>query len=128
VLLRTLQRLELPTLIFVNKIDRGGADAGRVLADIAQRLTPAIVAMGSTHGLGTRTSDFAPYGATDRAFKDRLADLLAQRDDALLADYVSDDASVSYRRLRDALIGQTRRAAVHPVSSVRPSLVPAWRS
>jgi len=96
VLLRTLQRLELPTLIFVNKIDRGGADAGRVLADIAQRLTPAIVAMGSTHGLGTRTSDFAPYGATDRAFKDRLADLLAQRDDALLADYVSDDASVSY--------------------------------
>ena len=30
VLMRALQRLRIPTLIFVNKIDRRGADAGRV--------------------------------------------------------------------------------------------------
>src|SRR5579862_1475634 len=29
VLMRTLQRLHIPSLIFVNKIDRSGADAGR---------------------------------------------------------------------------------------------------
>src|ERR1700754_4162939 len=34
VLMRTLQRLGIPTLVFVNKIDRGGADTGRVLSAI----------------------------------------------------------------------------------------------
>ena len=47
VLMRALQRLRIPVLIFVNKIDRGGAGYGRVLRGIAERLTPAIVAMGS---------------------------------------------------------------------------------
>src|ERR687893_679878 len=40
VLMRTLQRLRIPTLIFVNKIDRGGAQTERVLQQIARRLTP----------------------------------------------------------------------------------------
>jgi ribosomal protection tetracycline resistance protein len=31
ILMRALQRLRLPTLIFVNKIDRPGASDGRVL-------------------------------------------------------------------------------------------------
>src|SRR5229473_1983364 len=35
VLMRTLQRLRIPTLVFVNKIDRGGADLERVLGQIA---------------------------------------------------------------------------------------------
>src|SRR3984893_13897139 len=48
VLMRTLQRLRIPTLIFVNKIDRGGAQDDAVLQSIAEKLTPAIVAMGST--------------------------------------------------------------------------------
>src|SRR5437762_5581106 len=47
VLMRALQRLRVPTLLFVNKIDRGGADVERVLRAIGERLTPAIVAMGA---------------------------------------------------------------------------------
>src|SRR5437763_6613987 len=43
VLMRALQRSRIPTLLFVNKIDRAGADADRVLADIADRLTPNVV-------------------------------------------------------------------------------------
>src|ERR1700733_7146181 len=54
VLMRTLERLGIPTLIFVNKIDRGGADPGRTLAAIAERLTPAVIAMGSGTGRGRR--------------------------------------------------------------------------
>src|ERR1700704_4231434 len=46
VLMRTLQRLRIPTLIFVNKIDRGGAQYERTLQGIAGTLTPAVVAMG----------------------------------------------------------------------------------
>src|SRR5438128_6679969 len=46
-LMRALQRLRVPTLIFVNKIDRAGADDERVLQSISEKLTPAIIPMGS---------------------------------------------------------------------------------
>ena len=43
ILWRALRRLHVPTLFFVNKIDRRGAGYERLLADIAGRLTPAII-------------------------------------------------------------------------------------
>src|SRR5437868_8114154 len=46
ILFRALQRLRVPTLLFVNKIDRMGADADRVLDAIESRLTPNVVAVG----------------------------------------------------------------------------------
>jgi ribosomal protection tetracycline resistance protein len=42
-------------------------------------------------------------------------DALAEHDDALLAAYLDDDASVSWRRLCDALAVQTKHVLVHPV-------------
>jgi ribosomal protection tetracycline resistance protein len=65
ILMRALQRLDVPTLLFVNKIDRAGADPERVLDEIEQRLTPAIVPMGSADGLGSRTASFAGFGPAD---------------------------------------------------------------
>src|SRR5471032_2813280 len=75
VLMRTLQRLHIPTLLFVNKIDRAGADPERVVHAIAEKLTPAIVAMGSARGQGTRRAEVTSYGATDGAFVARLAEM-----------------------------------------------------
>ena len=65
ILMRALQRLEVPTLLFVNKIDRAGADPERVLDEIEQRLTPAVVPMGSADGLGTRGASFSGFGPAD---------------------------------------------------------------
>jgi ribosomal protection tetracycline resistance protein len=114
-LMRTLQRLRVPTLIFVNKIDRKGAQCERLLHSIADRLTPAIIPMGSTSGLGTRNPDFAPYDAADADFTSELVDLLADHDDALLAAYVDDERAVTYRRLRGELAAQSAKGLVHPV-------------
>ena len=115
VLMRALRRLGIPTIIFVNKTDRVGAHAGRVLAGIAERLTPSIVAMGSVTGLGTAGCAFRRYGPEDAAFTARLAELLAEHDEDLLADYVRDETGLSYRRLSRALAAQARRGLVHPV-------------
>ena len=71
ILLRALQRLDVPTLLFVNKIDRAGADPERVLDEIEQRLTPEIVPMGSADGLGTRAASFASFGAADGDLAER---------------------------------------------------------
>src|SRR5215213_1470019 len=40
ILMRALQRLQVPTLLFVNKVDRAGADVAGVLATMARRLAP----------------------------------------------------------------------------------------
>src|SRR6266540_2683637 len=53
VLMRALQRLHIPTLTFVNKIDRPGASDDRVLQAISDRLARGIVAMGSARDPGT---------------------------------------------------------------------------
>jgi len=68
VLMRTLQRLEIPALIFVNKIDRAGAQQDGLLRSISRKLTPAIVPMGYVDGLGTREALFSPHGAADNTF------------------------------------------------------------
>jgi ribosomal protection tetracycline resistance protein len=115
VLMRTLQRLHIPTLMFVNKIDRGGAQAARVLQGISEKLTPAIIAMGSARGLGTRGAGFTSHGAADGAFTAKLVDLVAGHDDALLAAYVDEESTVSYRQLRGGLAAQARQALVYPV-------------
>lgn len=114
VLMRALQRLHIPTLIFVNKIDRGGAQYEGILRDIAEALTPAVVAMGTVREIGTRDADFTPYGA-DVAFASRLAELLADRDDALLAAYVNDETAISYSEVRSKLAEQARQGLVHGV-------------
>ncbi|MEV6497484.1 translation factor GTPase family protein [Streptomyces prunicolor] len=107
ILMRTLQRLRIPTLLFVNKIDRRGARYDDLLSALSERLRAAVVPMGSVEGIGTRAAGFRPGlgpGATA---------VLAEHDDELLTAYVEN--TVSYDLLRTALAAQTRQALVHPV-------------
>jgi ribosomal protection tetracycline resistance protein len=91
-LFRALQRLSVPTLIFVNKIDRAGADADRVVADMRRRLAPAVV----------------------RPTDPDLAEILAENDEGMLRAFVGDE-SVSDSRLLKELRAQTARGVAHPV-------------
>lgn len=60
VLMRALQRLGLPTLLFVNKLDRAGADPDRVLAQVADRLTPEALPLGLADGAGSAHAAYVP--------------------------------------------------------------------
>ncbi|MBZ4317794.1 elongation factor G [Streptomyces huiliensis] len=114
VLMKTLHRLGLPTLIFVNKTDRAGAREAETLAAIRARLTPRVVPMNTVHAIGTRDARTLPGSFADPAFRERVAEALAEDDDALLADLVEDripDAG----RLRSALADRTARGLLHPV-------------
>jgi ribosomal protection tetracycline resistance protein len=94
-LMRALQRLRLPTLLFVNKTDRRGADPGAVLESIRERLTPAVVPM-------------------DGSFREHALPVLAENDESLLADFVENEDGVADERLRAELAEQTKRGLVHP--------------
>jgi ribosomal protection tetracycline resistance protein len=117
VLMRALRRLGLPTLIFVNKIDRAGARGGQLLAEIREKLTNDIVPMGSVRGLGTRQAAFEPCGAADAAFTTQVAEVIADHDEQFLAAYLDGGAAISHRRLQAALAACARGGHVHPVFS-----------
>src|SRR2546430_1199812 len=114
ILMRALQRLRIPTLMFINKIDRPGAGDERVLKAISERLTTAGVPMGTARGLGTRAASFAVACAGDTQLS-RVAEIVAERDERILAAYVEDESRVPYQRLREELAAQTKRALLHPV-------------
>ncbi len=114
ILMRTLQRLEIPVLLFVNKVDRGGADPQRVLRAIRSRLHVPAVAMGAVHGAGTRTAGVTPLDG-DRDLRTGLIELLADQDDSLLAAYLAGDDGLPDNRLWSALAAQTEAGLVYPV-------------
>ena len=59
-LFRALQRLHVPTLLFLNKLDRPGADPDRVMADLRRRLSPGVVAMGTARDAGRPDASSVP--------------------------------------------------------------------
>jgi len=86
VLMRTLRRLGLPVLIFVNKIDRSGARSEALLGEIAAKLSIDVVSMGSVRDLGTKDATFVPYAGTAVEVVEPLAD----HDDVLLTSYLAE--------------------------------------
>ncbi|RBQ21475.1 GTP-binding protein [Spongiactinospora rosea] len=110
VLARTLRRLRLPTLLFVNKVDRAGARPDALLGDIRRRLWPHVLPMSAAERAGTpsvRVTPLPPHGA-------EAAEVLAEHDDELLADLVAGpppDAA----RLDAAVAAQTAAGLICPV-------------
>jgi len=114
-LMRALKRMHIPTVIFVNKVDRRAASCERVLDEIRDKLRVRAIPMGTVCGEGSRAAAYEPYVATDADFVSRLVDALVDHDNALLEDYVADETRVSPDRLRNALAAQTKRALANPV-------------
>jgi len=102
VLMRALRRLGIPTLIFVNKIDRAGAsDTFKSFQNLS------LVPMGRVTGIGTRDAAYVP-GLGGEAL-----DILSRHDDSLIAQFV--DGDVGPARLRESLVAQCKSGVVHPV-------------
>ncbi|TYB49339.1 GTP-binding protein [Actinomadura chibensis] len=101
VLMRALRALALPTLIFVNKIDLVGADPDGVLAAVERRLAARPVPLNRVRA--GRVEPCAPS-----------AEILADGDDRVLADFVHDRATPP-ETLRASLRAQTAACAVQPL-------------
>jgi ribosomal protection tetracycline resistance protein len=103
-----LRRLGIPTLLYVNKVDRLGVDIAAVLADIRMSLTDRAVPIQTVDGTEGAFTAVTPVPA------EALADRLAEFDEATLERYVAvgcvDDAFVQAR-----LTALTRAGEAFPV-------------
>jgi ribosomal protection tetracycline resistance protein len=115
VLMRALRRLRIPTLLFVNKIDRTGAREISLLREISQLLGLVTIPMGTTSALGTKTADFQPWGAHNPEGRYVAVDALADDDDQILTNYIEEEDRLPLDRLQEQIGTQTQDAHVHPV-------------
>ncbi|WP_413807730.1 GTP-binding protein [Streptomyces sp. OE57] len=114
VLMKTLRRLRLPVLLFINKIDRAGARDEGLLADIRRALAPHLVPLTSVRGLGTRNARVRPRSLDDPGVRTEAAEVLAETDDAMLARVV-DGPPPSAEEVGAALAARTAEGLAHPV-------------
>ncbi|WP_343059837.1 translation factor GTPase family protein [Saccharibacillus deserti] len=103
VLWQALRLLDVPTLIYINKLDRIGASFERTLGEIARLLSPsALPVQRPLYGedgafTGTETlwahdaGSAAPAQNEDLAFRTAAAEKLAEFDEELLLRYVEGD-------------------------------------
>src|SRR5215213_1497793 len=102
-LFRALRRLGVPTLIFVNKIDRAGADVAHVVEAMTRRLSRSIVPIAAVRHAGRASATVFASSGRDEAHRSALAEVLAEHDEGILRAYVADEGKLPYRRLREAL-------------------------
>lgn len=97
VLWRALRRLKVPTLLFVNKIDRAGADSGRVIDEVRRRLARGA---GEVMVLSRSGAEGGPDAAATAVplTADAALEVLTRHDDDLLVEVV-EGHGLSRRRL-----------------------------
>lgn len=114
ILFSALQKLHIPTLIFINKIDRAGAQTDQLLTRIRQRLSERILPFYRVERIGTKQARVIRNDLRDPAFRQACVEQLALGDDRLLAAYLG-GASLSAARIGAELERQSRAGRLYPV-------------
>ncbi|PDZ69407.1 tetracycline resistance protein [Bacillus cereus] len=109
ILMRTLQKLNIPTIIFVNKIDRSGANTEKVMKQIKDVLSNEAFPFYSALNEGTKEARIIAYKSYDDCIE-----LLAPYNEALLESYVNNEI-VPDTLFREELIKQIAQANVFPI-------------
>ena len=126
VLWRALERLGVPTLMFVNKVDRAGADPDRVAVEITERLTSravSFVGADALPGAATATERLEALAAYD----DEILDLWSRGEvpDPNRLDVVV-RRSVAHAELVPVLAGSARNGqGVEALTEAIASWLPA---
>ncbi|MFI5837839.1 GTP-binding protein [Micromonospora sp. NPDC051300] len=108
---RALRRIGVPTVFFLNKVDRRGADVDRVTARIHERLGARPVRLSTVTGQGTGEARVRAV-ALDA---EPVVAAVAEVDDAVAARWLTDEP-VRARQVRRAIRHAVRHGDLHPVA------------
>ncbi len=109
ILMRTLQKLNIPTVLFVNKIDRSGANSEKVVKQIKAILSNNAFPFYSAQNEGTKEARIIEY----KSYEDCI-ERLAPYNESLLASYVNNEI-IPDALLRNELKKQIQQANVYPI-------------
>ena len=113
ILFNTLKTLKIPTIIFINKIDRVGANCNKVFEDIKKAMSNKIVRLQKAHGEGSREvclNNFDEINTTN----DEIINVLSDLDEVFLEKYVN---GIEYDKneIQEKLSLYSREGSLYPV-------------
>ncbi|QBD74713.1 TetM/TetW/TetO/TetS family tetracycline resistance ribosomal protection protein [Ktedonosporobacter rubrisoli] len=114
ILLAVLMRLGIPTIIFINKIDRSGAQSTTLLKRIQEKLTAHVIPLNRAENIGTKRACVVENSLQDQAFLETCIEQLTLNDEQLLAAYVREE-SITGEQVAEALLKQVREAKLYPI-------------
>lgn len=114
VIMRTLQKLAMPTIFFVNKVDRMGARGPELVADMRRRLADNIVVMNQISEIGSNKAEVIADALSKRTFGAEVADQIITNDDRLM-ERLAEDREITFDHLAKSLAYQTCAARAYPL-------------
>jgi len=108
-----LRELRIPTLIFVNKLDRMGSRPGELFNEMRTVLSPAVLPMQIYGDIETRSPFVRPAYETARGLG-ILGESLAGTDDALLEKYARNE-TFDWADIKPRIVDHCRRGSAFPV-------------
>ena len=106
---QALKEKSIPTIIFINKMDRIGADYKKVLDDIKNELEKNICPM-----LSVNKTENGNIGLT-KISRTLFLEILTEQDDQLLELYLNDDQRLTIDYLEKKAVTLTQKCKLYPV-------------
>jgi ribosomal protection tetracycline resistance protein len=113
---KSLRKMDIPTIIFINKIDRAGADTRAVIREIKKELSKEIVIMQSVQDEGTDHAGIidAGVGINFHDLREEFTEAVLNNDEALMEAYLDND-SITVEEIRKSLKQQILNKKLFPV-------------
>ncbi|MGG4498719.1 GTP-binding protein [Brevibacillus reuszeri] len=115
VLMKTLAKMGIPTIFFVNKIDRVGARYESLLTEIHDKLTPHALAMSVVANIGTSTAQTEMFTENNQDFMEALANRLGDLNEHFLEKYLYNEKDLTPADFESEFLEQFKRAQLYPV-------------
>lgn len=112
ILFSVLNKMGLPTILFVNKIDLTGAHFDATIMRIRDKLTPNAISLCRVEHAGTKMASVAEHRFdwnTDPAFLEQCIELVAEYDEQLLESYVNGEG-ISEEQVKKKFGKQVRQS------------------
>ena len=113
ILFNTLKQLNIPTIIFINKLDRVGANSNKVLEEIKKNMSNKVVKLQEAYNEGSK--DVYIKNLFDECMiNDNAIDVLSDLDEVFLEKYIS-DMEIKKEELQEKFVSYAKEGSVYPV-------------
>lgn len=110
-LFEALCNRQIPTIIFVNKIDRMGVDINQLLDDIKKNLTPKGLPLTQVAHAGDRSCSVGDVFSTS---SENVLEFLADYNETYLQSYV-DNVCVDIETMKETIITLAHEGTIYPI-------------
>lgn len=109
-----LKQMKIPTIIFINKVDRIGGDVNQVQREIEKVLTKAALPLEQLTGEATSLPKLEYFNNSNEGLKTSIIEKLADKDEKLLTKYL-DGVEITIEDINQSLKQQVKIGELYPI-------------